>query len=83
MEHSDEVMHAIQMRFKGMSVTDKNANDLSDFGVDPSNTQAAITSDDIKKSYNAPSNGTSVDCKFCKIPLDLLLHLSHTSKVFF
>ena len=53
-------MHAIQLRFKKMAVTDKNANDLSDYGLDPTNGPIPITSDDIKKSYN---------CTDCKIIL--------------
>lgn len=56
-EHSDEVMHAIQLRFKEMSVTDKNANDLSDYDIDPTTTPPAITSDETKKSYS------NSDCK--------------------
>lgn len=40
-----------------MSVTDKNANDLSDYDLNPNSGPPAITSDDIKKSYS------NSDCK--------------------
>eukprot|EP00111_Clytia_hemisphaerica_P005552 TCONS_00016101-protein len=59
-EHEDEMMHSIQLKFKDMGITNKE-DDMSDFGNDASTGPADITSDDVRKSYATPSTEEAAD----------------------
>ena len=48
-EHKDEVMHAIQLRFKQMAIKEKE-DDLNDYGIDENNGPIIPSSDTIQQS---------------------------------
>lgn len=58
-EHGDEVMHAIQLRFRASGSLEANDDDLSDYGIDTNVSPVMPSSDDVRKSITPTSDGKS------------------------
>lgn len=58
MENEEEVIHAIQMRFGQLEISERNPDDdLSDYGVDVNQGPAVPSSDDIIQTSVSTAEG--------------------------